>query len=153
MGDRGQTHTLVPREASRHEPIHPCSPGAGWSSHGKGGCSPSTRHRGDAGQELLLSEATGEGLWLREWHCCHQRALAGTADNNPGRGELQDLARPSLLSNLAVPGAEKSSGNCLSKAPCHPSTDSSGPFTGAKSQSQSPLKSGGKLTGNSMGFA
>lgn len=138
-----------PREASRHQPIPPMP----WSRMEQPWQGRQLAKRGDAGQELLLSEATGEGLWLREWRCCHQRALAGTADNNPGRGELQDLARPSLLSNLAVLGAEKSSGNCLSKAPCHPSTDSSGPFTGAKSQSQSPLKSGGKLTGNSMGFA
>lgn len=86
---------------------------------------------------------------VREWHCCHQRALAGPADNNPGKESSRTLLRPSLLSNLA----EKGSGNCLSKRPCHPSTDSSGPFTGAKSQNQSPLKAGGKLTRNSMGFA
>lgn len=133
-------------------PPHPSSPGAGGNSHRKGGCSP---------------RSTGE-VWGR--NCCCQRPVerncgweSGTAATRepwqgeqtiaPEGGSSRTLARPSLLSNLAVPGPEKSSGNCLSKLPCHPSTDSSGPFTGAKSQNQSPLKSGGKLTWNSMGFA
>lgn len=80
------------REASRHKPITPALEQDG-AAMGREAAGQARRQRGDAGQELLLSEASGEVLWLGEWHCCHQRALAGTADNNPGRGELQDLGQ------------------------------------------------------------
>lgn len=86
---RAKPQPSWPRETRRHNPIS-AAPEQDGTAAGREAARQARRQREDVGQELLLSEARREALWLREWHCCHQRALAGTADNNPGRGELQD---------------------------------------------------------------
>lgn len=125
----------------------------GWKNCGKRGCSPSVPAEGRCRAGFAAARGQSRG------YCAGKSGSAATGAPWQGEETITPEGassgahpRPSLLSNLAVPRAEKSSGNCLPEPPCHPSTDSSGPFMGAKSQNQSPLKSGGKLTWNSMGF-
>lgn len=67
----------MPQKTQAH---HDSSPGAGWSSPGEGGCSPSTQQRGEVGQELLLSEAV-------ERDCGERVALL--PPESPGRASRQ----------------------------------------------------------------
>lgn len=109
-----------------------------WKKRGKRGCSR------DAGQDLLLPAAEVERIVSGRAALPLLECLGKEETITPEGASAGPVLRPSLLSNLAVSGAEESSGHCLSQPPCHPSTDSSGPFMGAKSQNQSPLKPGGK---------